>query len=95
MNDAAIKNYKNKKADKTFSPSDVAIHPKTGDYYVLEGKNPKLVILDAKGAIKTVHELDENYFSQPEGITFSPDGTLYIANEAGDDAANILQVTFK
>lgn len=95
MNDDAFKNYKKKKVYKTFSPSDVAIHPKTGEYYVLEGKNPKLVILDAGGTIKTVHELDKNTFAQPEGITFSPNGTLYISNESGDDAANILKVSFK
>ncbi len=95
MNDGAFKNYKEKKVYKTFSPSDVAIHPKTGAYYILEGKNPKLVILNADGTIKTVHKLDKNTFAQPEGITFSTDGTLYISNEFGDNAANILQVTFK
>jgi len=95
MNDNAFKSYKKKKAYKTFSPSDIAIHPKTGEYYVLEGKDPKLVILDADGTIKAVHKLDKNKFAQPEGITFSPNGTLYISNESGDDAANILQVIFK
>lgn len=95
MNDEAFKNYKKKKVYKTFSPSDVAIHPKTGEYYVLEGKNPKLVILDTGGTIKTVHELEENTFAQPEGITFSPNGTLYISNESGDDPANILKVSLK
>ncbi|WP_419212069.1 SdiA-regulated domain-containing protein [Maribacter sp. X9] len=95
MNDGAFKNYKHKKVYKTFSPSDVAIHPKTGEYYVLEGKNPKLVILNADGTIKTVHELHKDTFAQPEGITFSPDGTLYISNEAGDDVANILKVSFQ
>ena len=39
MADGALKIYQNKKLLKTFSPSDTAIHPKTVDYYVLEGKN--------------------------------------------------------
>ncbi len=95
MNDEAFKGFKDKKIYKTFSPSDIAIHPITGDYYVLEGKNPKLIILKADGTVKTVHELDEKKFSQPEGLTFSPDGTLYISNEYGDAAANILKVKFK
>lgn len=93
MNDGALKSYlKKKKIYKTFSPSDVAIHPKTGEYYVLEGIKPKLVILDKDGTIKKVHELDKKTFAQPEGITFSPDGTLYISNEAGEKAANIREV---
>lgn len=95
MNDDAFKSYQKKKVYNTFSPSDIAIHPKTGEYYVLEGKNPKLVVLDKDGTIKKVHELDKKQFSQPEGITFSPDGTLFISNEAGDKAANILEVSFK
>ncbi|OAB78649.1 SdiA-regulated domain-containing protein [Cochleicola gelatinilyticus] len=94
MNDIAFKNFKKKKVYKTFSPSDVSIHPKTGEYYVLEGIKPKLVILDADGTIKKVHELDTKEFSQPEGITFSPDGTLYISNESGDGPATIVQVKF-
>ncbi|WP_194852307.1 SdiA-regulated domain-containing protein [Nonlabens antarcticus] len=92
MNDAALKEFKNKKAYKTFSPSDVAIHPVTKEYYVLEGKNPKLVILNRDGAIKNVIKLDKDDFAQPEGITFSPDGTLYISNEAGKGKATIVQV---
>ncbi|GEQ85707.1 hypothetical protein ULMS_12150 [Patiriisocius marinistellae] len=94
MTDEAFKNYQKKKVYKTFSPSDVAIHPKNGKYYVLEGKNPKLVILDKKGTIEKVYELNKKHFAQPEGITFSPDGVLYISNESGDGPATILQVNF-
>ncbi|WP_203296262.1 SdiA-regulated domain-containing protein [Luteirhabdus pelagi] len=94
MEDEAFKDYKKKKIYKTFNPSDAAVHPNTGEYYVLEGKNPKLVILDSDGTIKKVHKLDEDTFAQPEGITFSSDATLYISNEVGDNDANIMQVTF-
>ncbi|HEA29394.1 MAG TPA: hypothetical protein ENH91_05280 [Leeuwenhoekiella sp.] len=95
MSDVAFKSYKKKKIYKTFRPSEVAVHPKTEEYYVLEGKDPKLVILDADGTIKSVHKLDKDTFAQPEGITFDPDGILYISNESGDNEANILQVSFK
>ena len=94
MNDGAFKDLQKKKAYKTFNPSDLAIHPKTGEYFVLEGKNPSLLILDKAGTIKKLYELDEAKFAQPEGITFSPDGILYISNEAGDAEANILRVRF-
>lgn len=94
MNDKAFKDYKKKKAYRTFTPSDVAIHPVTGDYYVLEGKNPKLAILDSNGTVKKVYKLDKDDFAQPEGITFSPDGKLFISNEARKDEATIVEVVF-
>lgn len=95
MNDVVFENHKKKKIYQTFRPADLAIHPITGEYYVLEATNPKLVVLDSKGSIKKVHDLDKDTFAQPEGITFSPDGTIYISNEAGDKAANIMEVSFK
>jgi len=59
---------------------------------VIEGKKPKLMILDKNGAIKKVYKLDDKSFSQPEGITFSDDGRLYISNEVVDNSANIMEV---
>ncbi|KQC33327.1 hypothetical protein AAU57_08370 [Nonlabens sp. YIK11] len=93
MEDDAFEDYLEKKVYKTFSPSDAAVHPLTGEYYVLEGIDPKLVILEKDGTIKRVIELDEDDFAQPEGITFSKEGILFISNEASKkNKANILQV---
>lgn len=92
MKDKALKKFKRKKSKRTFRPSDLAVHPKTGEIYILEGVHPKLMILDKKGSIKTVYELDEDDFAQPEGITFGPDGRLFIANEAHGGTATILEV---
>ncbi len=91
LTDDQLKEFEHKNIQKTFNPSDIAIHPKTKEIYVLEGKKPKLLILDTAGNIKKVHKLDDS-FAQPEGITFSSDGTLYISNEAGDVSANIMEV---
>ncbi|TXE05661.1 hypothetical protein ES711_15270 [Gelidibacter salicanalis] len=92
MTSSVLKPYKNKKLHKTFSPSEVAVHPKTKDLYILEGKNPKLLIMNSEGALKAVHKLDEISFPQPEGITFSADGDLYISNEAASGSATINRV---
>lgn len=73
-------------------PSEVAIHPKNGDIYVLEGTNPKLLILNSKGNIKKLHILKEEQFAQPEGLTFDAAGNLYISNEGAGGLGNILQV---
>ena len=93
MKDHAFKEYQKKKAYKNFNPSDLAIHPITGDYYVLEGKTPRLIIMDKDGAIKSFYKLHKKDFPQPEGITFAPDGTLYISTEAHGTQGAILQVT--
>lgn len=95
MNDQALKNFKGKKEYKTFNPSDIAINPITNEMYVLEGKNPKLLVLDADGNFKALHHLNPSEFPQPEGITFSPEGTLYISSEAKNGSATIQLVEFK
>ena len=92
MKDQALKDFRKKKERNTFRPSDVAINPQTGEIYVLEGVHPKLMILDASGAIKTVFELDKDDFAQPEGITFSPDGRLFISNEGHGGTATIVEL---
>ncbi len=92
MKDKALKEYRKKKLRKTFMPSAIIIHPKTGDFYILEGVKPKLLIMDAKGTIKNIYKLDKEILTQPEGIIFSPNGTLYISNEANGGTPTILQV---
>ncbi|MDP5044816.1 MAG: SdiA-regulated domain-containing protein [Leeuwenhoekiella sp.] len=92
MKDKALKDYEEKKSYKTFRPSDLAVHPKTGELYVLEGVNPKLLIMNKNGDIKKVFKLDKDDFAQPEGITFTPEGKLFISNEAAGGKATILEV---
>lgn len=95
LNAPELKEFQGKKLRKTFSPSEIAVHPLTNDIYVLEGKNPKLMILGANGKLKVVYKLDEINFPQPEGMTFSENGDLYISNEAANGTANIHLVELK
>lgn len=81
MNDGIFKEVEEKKPYNNFKPSEVNIHPKTGEIYMLEGQDPKLLILSEKGGPKQLYFLDKNKFPQPEGLTFDPSGTLYISNE--------------
>ena len=83
------------KISKRLRPSEIEIHPNSSEIYILDAKAPKILILDLEGMIKKVYKLNEDEFSQPEGISFHPDGTLYISNEAGNEPANILNVKIK
>lgn len=75
-----------------FSPSAIALHPKTRDVYVLSSSLRRLVVLDYhSGAIRWAVRLEKKVFPQPEGLTFSADGTLYISSEAKDGEARLLR----
>lgn len=93
--------FKTKDADddvdafSNFYPSDIAINPKNGNLYILEAKNPQLLIMDSVGKLLKLHKLYPESFPQPEGLTFAADGTLYISNEGKNGTANILEVEFE
>ncbi len=78
-----------------FFPSDLAIHPINGNFYILEGKTPRLLIMDPQGNILQLHTFSEDFFPQPEGISFAPDGRMFISNEGKKETANILEVELK
>lgn len=86
---------KSKKKSNKFYPSEIAINPIDGNIYILEGKNPRLLIMDPSGKLLRLHILNKKSFPQPEGMTFSPDGTLYISNEGKNGTATILEVQLK
>lgn len=91
-----VKNaQKSKKKSDKFYPSEIAINPIDGNIYILEGKNPRLLIMDPSGKLLRIHLLNKKSFPQPEGMTFAPDGTLYISNEGKKGTATILEVELK
>jgi uncharacterized protein YjiK len=80
------------KKGKAIKPAAIGIHPATGDIYVTDGPKSRLLIMDSNGAIKALLPLGKA-FAQPEGLTFSPQGDLYISNEGNKKPGNILAVT--
>ena len=81
-----------KKKRGSMNPSGISIHPLSGDIYITDGRDPKLLIMDAGGAIKKLYSLNNYEFAQPEGITFNSAGDLFISNEGRKQPGNILQV---
>ena len=66
-----------------FKPSGLALHPRSGDLFVVSSVEKVIVRLDTGGALVALWNLPPDRFSQPEGIAFAPNGDLYISNEAG------------
>ncbi len=72
-------------------PSGLAVHPKTGDYYVLSANAHRLVVMTRNGKMLSSVALDPKLLRQPEGICFAPDGTLFIASEGDGKKGYLLQ----
>jgi hypothetical protein len=77
-----------------FKPSAAAIHPVTGDLFVLASVGKLLLICSLGGEVKQVYTLNPRQFTQPEGLCFTPAGDLYISNEGGDGKATLLCFTY-
>ena len=80
-------------SDKSrFKPSAAAVHPLTGELYVIASVNHALVILKKDHSVKGTYNINRSLFKQPEGLTFTPNGDLIISNESAErgTAANII-----
>jgi len=71
---------KKEKSYKKFWPSGIAIHP-NGEIFVLSSRSKMLMVLSPKGDVLKTQNLAPSLFHQPEGISFSSNGDLYISNE--------------
>lgn len=78
-----------------FKPSALAVHPRTGEVYVLSSGRKLLLVLDRAGAVTAVWPLSDALLRQPEGLTFLPDGTLFIASEAAGGQAVLLRFDYQ
>lgn len=85
----ANKKGKNKNTFK-FNISAIALHPKTGNLYILNAADHAIFVVDDASTIKEIKLLDPVLFNKPEGITFTPNGDMYITNEGQKGKARIL-----
>lgn len=79
-------------AGKIVKPSDIAIHPKTNEIFVVDGPNQRVLVLSPEGAPLYFLKLAK-VFEQAEGIMFSPSGDLYISTEGIKQPGSISSVT--
>ncbi|SNS91865.1 SdiA-regulated [Ekhidna lutea] len=76
-----------------FKPSAIATHPISGHYYILSSVGKMLVVVNKNGLIQATYPISPRILGQPEGLCFSPEGTMYISSEGEGDRGYIL--TFK
>jgi len=83
------------KSNDSFHPSAIAIHPFSGNLYVISGVEKLLIIMSKTNNVLNIIELDKKIFNQPEGISFSENGDMYISNEGKKGKGNILKFNFR
>ena len=74
--------------------SAITVHPISGRLYVLSGAERLLLVFDLKGNIEYIERLDKELFVQPEGITFTGNGDLFISNEGRHKEATIIRFNY-
>ena len=84
-----------KNDDAEFRPSAAAIHPIEKNLYILASAGSLLVITDIKGKVLEAFNLNPDKYPQPEGIAFSPTGTMYISNEGKYGKPSLLVFPYK
>lgn len=80
---------------KTYKPSGIAVHPLTGEWYILTSAGKRLLITNRQAKITYSEPLDPTQFRQPEGICFAPNGDLFIASEGDGKRGYILKFSYQ
>ena len=75
-------------------PSAAAVHPIEKKVYVIASVGKAMLICSLEGKVEQVYQLNPTQFPQPEGITFAPNGDMYISNEGLHGKATILKFPY-
>lgn len=90
-----FKNNRKKNSKGVFFPSEVNRDPANGNLYILEAREPRLLVLDRDGKPQSLHRLDRKLFPQPEGLAFDPSGNMYISSEGKPGLIHRVTITRK
>lgn len=75
-------------------PSAIAVQPFSRELFVLSAKTKLLAVYTREGALKNIYDLSHERFLQPEAVTFTPNGDMYIGNEGKGGKPTILKFTY-
>ncbi len=73
-----------------FSPSALAIHPFSGNLYLLSSKGKMILVMNRQNEVVYIQKLQKEEHPQPEGLCFDRNGNMYISNEGNGQKASIL-----
>lgn len=73
-----------------FKPSGIAVHPKNGYIYVISSVGRLLLVMNRTGELLYAERLNPGQLPQPEGITFDPEGRLYLSSEGRGGQGRLL-----
>ncbi len=85
------------KSKVLFNPSAIAVHPITGEKYILSASNRMLAIYE-QGKLKDIYPLPSEILYKPEGLDFTPTGDLLISSEGikkGELDGQILHFSYR
>lgn len=66
--------------NRVFNPSAFAIHPLTGEHFVLSASDRMIVVYD-EGSLKEAYPLPKERYYKPEGLAFAPNGDMFLSSE--------------
>ncbi len=84
-----------KNSNAEFKPSAAAIHPVLNKLFIVASVGKALLITDLDGHAEAAYHLNPDQFQQPEGITFAPNGDMFISNEGANGKATILRFPYR
>ena len=64
----------------SFNPSAIAIHPQTGEKYVLSASSRLIAVFNDQG-LSQLYPLPAGIYYQPEGLAFTKSGDLFLSSE--------------
>ncbi len=77
-----------------FKPSAAAIHPIKKTLFIVASVGKAMLETTLEGEVLAAYEMNPDQFPQAEGITFAPNGDMYISNEGKDGKATILKFPY-
>ena len=73
-----------------FKPSGIAVNPQNGYIYVISSVGRLLLVMNRTGELLYAERLNPSQLPQPEGITFDPEGRLYLSSEGRGGQGRLL-----
>jgi uncharacterized protein YjiK len=78
-----------------FRISDIAINPMTGKLFLISAADNAMIVTGMSGIPDNILPLKNEYFRQPEGITFNSAGDLFISNEGAGKKPTIVRFNYR